>query len=86
MSFHVYVLQNPEGKIYIGQTKDLQKRLREHNDPEYRGTLHTKRHTGPWRLVHSEEYGTRTEAMARERDLKTGKGREWIRKVLNPGC
>ena len=86
MPFFVYVLKNPEGKIYIGQTQDLQKRLKEHNDPDCRSTLHTKRHPGPWRLFHNEEHGTRREAMARERELKSGLGREWIRKQLLPGC
>ena len=39
--FWVYVLRNPQGKIYIGQSHDLSRRLRQHNDPNYRGTLHT---------------------------------------------
>ena len=38
---------NPQGEIYIGQTSDLNRRLAQHNDPDYRGTLHTKRHVGP---------------------------------------
>jgi len=29
----VYVLVNPEGKTYVGQTADLERRLAEHNDP-----------------------------------------------------
>jgi len=65
MGYSVYVLLNPQGKIYVGQTRDLTRRLSEHNDPEYRGTLHTKRHSGPWRLVHQEEFSTRGEAMRR---------------------
>ena len=48
MPYFVYVLANPEGKVYIGQTGDLARRLREHNAPEYRGTLHAKRLKGPW--------------------------------------
>src|SRR5438034_9153398 len=80
MSYFVYVLLNPQGKLYVGQSDDVPRRLSQHNDPGYRGTLHTKRHPGPWQLVHQEEFPTRSEAMRRERELKSSRGREWIRR------
>ncbi len=86
MAFFVYVLQNPEGKIYIGQTSDLERRIAQHNGPDCRLTVHTKRHAGPWRLVHSEEFPSRSAAMGSEKELKTGKGRKWIRNVLQLSC
>jgi putative endonuclease len=86
MAFIVYVLLNPEGETYVGQTSDLSRRLSQHNDPNCQFTLHTKRHTGPWRLLHSELFATRAAAMRREKELKTGKGRDWIKQVLLPGC
>ena len=86
MPFYVYVLVNPGGATYVGQTDDLQRRLAQHNDAGFRGTLHTKRRPGPWRLICSEEHATRASAMRRERELKTGKGREWIRRKLLGGC
>jgi putative endonuclease len=64
----------------------LGRRLSQHNDPSYRGTLHTKRHAGPWRLVYHEECQTRREAMRRERELKSSRGRDWIRQYLQFGC
>jgi putative endonuclease len=79
MPYFVYVLKSTSsGKIYIGQTSDLQKRISQHNDPSCRLTLHTKRNPGPWCLAHSEEFCTRGEAMAREKALKSGQGRAWI--------
>ncbi|HPO17511.1 MAG TPA: GIY-YIG nuclease family protein [Candidatus Hydrogenedentes bacterium] len=82
--FVVYVLQSESsGKIYIGQTADLQKRLQQHNDPNCHLTLHTKRNPGPWILVHSEHYPTRTDAMRREKILKSGQGREWIHALVS---
>jgi len=84
--YYVYVLLNPEGKSYVGQTTDLRRRVAQHNDPDFRGALHTKRHKGPWRLIHREEYPTRSEAMRRERELKSGKGREWIKAHVLGGC
>jgi putative endonuclease len=85
MAYFVYVLRNPEGKTYVGQTSNLSGRLWQHNDPDCRFTLHSKRHAGPWRLLHSEEFSTRSAAMRREKELKTGKGREWIDRVLLDG-
>lgn len=86
MAYFVYILQNPEGKTYVGQTSNLPRRLAQHNDPGCRLTLHTNRHKGPWSLIHHEQFPTRSQAMRRERELKTGKGRDWIRRVLLQGC
>jgi putative endonuclease len=86
MSYWVYVLINPTGKIYIGHTDDLPWRLSQHNDPAYRGTLYMKRHPGPWRLVQKEQFATCRGAMCRERELKTSRGREWIREQLRTRC
>ena len=84
--YHVYVLINPEGKLYIGQTSDLERRLAQHNEPSFRGTLHTKRYPGPWRLIHAEAFTTRSDSMRRERQLKSAKGRMWIRMTYAGGC
>ena len=86
MPFFVYILLNPDGKTYVGQTSNFQRRLSQHNAPDCRLTLRTKRHKGPWKLVHHEEFLTRSEAMRRERELKTGKGREGIKHELLRGC
>jgi putative endonuclease len=80
--FWVYILQSETtSETYVGQTADLERRLAEHNDLENRRTLHTKRRKGPWKLLHSETFATRV-AMKRERELKSGVGREWIRREL----
>jgi len=86
MAFFVYVLLNPQGKTYVGQTADIERRVAQHNDPQCRLTLHTKRHIGPWRLLHTEEFSTRSAAMRREKELKSGKGRDWIQRELLNGC
>ncbi|MDD5088882.1 MAG: GIY-YIG nuclease family protein [bacterium] len=80
--YYVYILANPRYETYVGQTNDLVRRLAQHNDSTFRGTLHTKRRPGPWRLIHQEEFPTRQEAMRRERGLKTGRGREWIKQLM----
>ena len=82
--FWVYVLQNPEGKLYIGQTDNLDRRSVQHNDPAYTLTRTTKRFRGPWKLVYSEEVLSRSAALAREKALKSGQGRMWLKGHL--GC
>ena len=77
--FFVYVLFSEAcGKRYVGQTDDLERRLREHNDPLSNVRKFTSRNAGPWRLVWSEMFDSRREAMAREKWLKSGVGREWL--------
>ena len=63
---------------YIGQTDDLDRRVREHNDPQHNNKKFTSKHPGPWVLVYFEQFETRAEAMRRERWLKSGRGRVWL--------
>ena len=77
--FTVYVLQSTStGQQYVGQTNHLKRRLNEH----FEGLAGYTKNRGPWRLVHQEQFSTRSEAMRRERYLKTGAGREWLRLEL----
>jgi predicted GIY-YIG superfamily endonuclease len=78
----VYVLQNPDGKLYIGQTGDVEFRVQQHNDPDHRLTRTTKRFRGPWKLVYSEQHESRSGALAREKALKSGQGRAWLKHRL----
>jgi len=77
--FTVYVLRSEStGRRYVGQTNNLSRRLSEHNSIEHNRHKFTSRNAGPWTLVHEERYDTRSEAMIRERWLKTGRGRAWL--------
>ena len=79
MMFYVYVLQSLTcGIFYTGYTSDLQKRIERHNNSM---NIYTK-NRGPWKLIYYEVYFSRSEAMKREKFLKTGKGREQIRHLL----
>jgi putative endonuclease len=82
VAFHVHVLRNPAGQTYVGQTADLPRHLTQHNDPTCTLTRHTQRFSGPWARVHSEEFPTRSAAIRRERELRTGKGRESRDRIL----
>lgn len=75
MSYFVYVLQNREKELYIGQTKNIDDRITRHNTGR---SLSTK-NKGPYILIHKEEFNTRAEAVRREKELKSGQGRKWIK-------
>jgi hypothetical protein len=48
--FWVYVLENPRGKFYVGQTANIVERVRDHNRTDcFEG--HFTRKNGPWKLV-----------------------------------
>jgi putative endonuclease len=75
----VYVLKSlVNNRFYTGSTNDLERRLEEHN----RGKSKYTRLTRPFVLVYKEEYHSRVEARRRERFLKTGKGREFLKTIL----
>ena len=77
--FFVYVLRSKtSGRLYIGYTSDLTHRLGQHNH----GVTKSMKNRGPWELVHREEFAMRGEAMRRERFLKSGQGREELKKLL----
>lgn len=82
--YHVYVIQSTTtGKIYIGQTADIEKRLDRHNGilSSKQGS-YTKVNQGIWKLVYKEDYGTRKEVLEREKYLKSHIGRDWLRNTI----
>jgi len=80
MQYFIYVLKSKSyNNFYIGSTQDIENRIREHNSGRCR---YTKGRI-PWVLVYSEEFSTRSEAMKREKFLKGGKGREFLKGELN---
>ena len=66
--FYIYILysQNAQ-RYYVGSTADVARRLEEHNAGKSKST-----HAGaPWRLIHTESFETRSDAMLRERKIKS---------------
>jgi len=77
--WYVYVLKSlVNNRFYTGSTNDLVRRLEEHN----RGKSKYTKLTRPFALVYKEKYFSQIEARRRERFLKTGKGREFIKTFL----
>jgi len=74
--YYTYVLYSTyHDRIYIGQTNNVDIRILKHN----LGLVKSTKSYIPWKLVHVESYKTRSEAMMREKYLKSHIGRDYIR-------
>jgi len=78
--YHVYVLHSPaHNKYYVGQTQDLNLRLKFHNE------LSKKSYTSkyrPWKLKKSISFATRSEAILAERAIKKRKSKTYITSLI----
>ncbi|MFA6381895.1 MAG: GIY-YIG nuclease family protein [Candidatus Buchananbacteria bacterium] len=77
--YYVYVLGSQKlSRLYIGQTKKLKERLKEHNFGRVRSTKYYL----PWQLIGCEVYNTRREARKRENYLKSLKNKDYLLKTI----
>lgn len=77
--FYVYVLQSEkDGGLYIGFTSDLKHRFAEHQGGQSLSTSHRR----PLVLIYYEAYLEESDALGRERFLKSGGGRRFLAKQL----
>ena len=74
--FHVYAISSlSRNYIYVGLTSNLDKRLARHNS----GYERTTKPYAPFTLIFSEAFATRLEARAKEKYLKSGAGKEFLK-------
>ena len=69
MPYFVYILRTSSNTLYIGQTNNLEKRLKEHQTKGSKSAKYT-RYFSNLVLVYSETFVTRKEAVQREAELK----------------
>lgn len=81
-AFSVYVLKCEDDSNYIGMTENLQRRWDEHKSGK--GGQWTKQNP-PQYILHWEDHPSRQEAAKREKWLKTGFGRKWIKREEKAG-
>jgi predicted GIY-YIG superfamily endonuclease len=79
--YYVYAIKCGNGSIYIGQTEDMEKRWVDH----LQGKVSWTKKYNPLEIIHYEEHKTRKEALERERMLKTGFGRKWLKREMLKG-
>ncbi len=77
--YTVYILQSSSsGKHYIGFTKNLARRLAEHNA----NSTKSLKYKGPYNVIYTEEYPDRLSAHRRELQIKSYKGGNAFKKLL----
>ena len=64
--YYIYILQDKNSKLYIGYSKDLKRRIEEHN--QYK--VYSSRRMKSPKLVYYEAYNNEMQARERERKLK----------------
>jgi len=73
---YVYVLQSAvDLRMYVGMSSNVEKRVGEHNAGRTKSTKGYR----PWKLIHVEEHPDRLSARTREKYLKSGYGKQWLK-------
>jgi predicted GIY-YIG superfamily endonuclease len=76
--FYTYVLRCSDAKLYIGHTENLRLRLHQHANARVEATAYRL----PVELIYYEARRELSLAKARERQLKTGFGRAYLKRRL----
>ncbi len=77
--YKVYVIKSEiDKRLYVGLTENIERRLKEHNNGKTRST----KGYIPWVLVYTEEINDRPEARIREKYLKFGSGKEYLKRII----
>ena len=76
---YVYILESQKDNgWYTGYTSDLKKRLSEHQN----GYTSSTKYRRPWKLIYYEACLSEADAIAREKYLKSGMGKRYLRNRL----
>jgi putative endonuclease len=77
--FYTYVIKSKKsGRLYTGFTNDLRKRFKQHNENKSTWT----KNKGPWDLIYYEACLNEEDAGSREKYLKTGMGKRYLKNRL----
>jgi len=76
--FTVYGIKSElDGRIYVGFTDCLERRLKEHNSGKTKSTKGFM----PWKLIFTERCESREIARSREKYFKSGCGKEYLKQT-----
>ena len=79
MMYYNYVLKSElDSNLYIGWTEDLENRVKMHNQ----GLVESTKNRRPLELVYYEACLVKENAIKREKQLKTGFGRAYLKRRL----
>jgi putative endonuclease len=77
--YYVYVLRSlTDDGFYIGYSANLRRRLEQHLE----GNSFSTSYREPWKLIYYEAYTEQADALGREKYLKSGAGRQFLRSQL----
>ena len=77
--YEVYIIKSiATGRYYIGQTNNLDYRIRRHNS----GYEISTKAGIPWQLIHREGFASRAESMRRELEIKSYKGGNAFKQLI----
>jgi len=77
--YYVYVLKSQKNQLYVGHTKDLAKKSKKHNS----GKVESTKKRTPLSLIYYEALNILIDAVKREKALKTGFGRAYLKRRLS---
>ena len=84
MPYWTYILQSQSsGRYYCGHTDNLDRRLSQHNNPDYKSSRTTKVFKGPWEIVWTAESDSRGNAMILEKKIKRRGIKRYLLDVLS---
>ena len=76
--YYVYAIKSKlNNYIYVGLTNNPKRRIKQHNDGKEKTTKPYK----PFNLILLERFESRPEARKREKYLKSGIGKEYLKKL-----
>ena len=80
MSYTVYILYSLSvDRYYVGQSSNLENQLKRHNQGM---SKHTKSGI-PWTLKYKEAFASRSDAMAREKEIKGSESRSQLVRTIH---
>ena len=80
--YNVYILQSEKNhSYYIGSAKNIQSRLKQHNN----GNVASTRYKKPYKLVFSQEFPTKEDAQRNEKKIKSWKRRDFVERIISDG-
>ena len=78
MPYNVYILLMGNRQLYTGSTNDIKRRLLEHKS----GKVRTTKKYQPVKLIHYEVYLCKSDALRREKFLKTTEGKRLLKQQI----
>ena len=71
--YYTYVIETLDGKHrYVGHCKNLNSQLNQHN-------VKATRDNRPWKIIHSEKFKAKNDAIYREKFFKSINGESWLK-------